>query len=69
MAKIKEAFIKEVLKQHTLGDISFSRMVEMINEEAERKLTATECNVFNRTECVFQYCPHPEECSKKCYLV
>jgi len=35
MARIKEAFIKDVLKQHSLEQISFSRMVELINEEAK----------------------------------
>ena len=37
MAKIKVAFMKEVLKQYSLEQISFSRMVELINEEAENK--------------------------------
>jgi len=68
MAKIKEAFVKSAMSGLSRGDISFSRMVEMLNEEAERKLTADEAGVFSRPECMFQYCPHPEECSKKCCL-
>jgi len=34
--KIKEAFIRDILLQQWRGDISFSRMVELINEEAKR---------------------------------
>jgi hypothetical protein len=66
MARIKEAFVKEVLKQHSLEQISFGRMVELINEEAERRPTADELGIFNRKECPFQYCPHPELCQEKC---
>jgi hypothetical protein len=40
VARIKEAFVKEVLRRHNLEHISFSRMVELINEEAERRPTA-----------------------------
>lgn len=49
MAKIKVAFMKEVLKQLSLEQISFSRMVELINEEAENK----DVCIHKQSECPF----------------
>lgn len=37
MARIREAFMKDVFKQYTLEEISFSKMVELLNTEARRK--------------------------------
>ena len=34
MARLKEAFVKDLLKQVIAEDISFSRFVERLNEEA-----------------------------------
>jgi hypothetical protein len=34
MIKIKESFIREVFKQFSLGEVSFSKMTELINNEA-----------------------------------
>ena len=62
MTKIKEAFVKEVMRQYVNEQISFSRMVEMLNEEANRDITAQEAGVFSQQECPFQYCPTPEIC-------
>ena len=36
MAYIKQSFIYEILKQYNLGEISFGRFCELINEEAKR---------------------------------
>ena len=66
MAKLKEAFVKDVMQQQSDGHISFSRMVEMLNEEAKRELTAEEAGLFARPECVYKYCPSPEQCKDKC---
>lgn len=49
MARIKEAFIKGVLKQYSLEQISFSKMVELINEEAENK----DICIHKQSECPF----------------
>ena len=69
MAKIKEAFMHDVLRQYTKEEISFSRMVELLNEEAERQLRPEKSpNVFSRPECVYHYCPTPELCKEKCKL-
>ena len=38
MAKIKEAFMHDVLRQYTKEEISFSRMVEILNEKAISQL-------------------------------
>lgn len=38
MARIKEAFVRDVLGQHLREEISFSRFVELLNEEASRKV-------------------------------
>jgi len=37
MRKITVAFMKDVITQHSRDEISFSRMVELINEEASKQ--------------------------------
>jgi hypothetical protein len=49
MAKIKVSFLKGVLKQYTLEQITFSKMVELINEEAENK----DVCIHKPSECPF----------------
>jgi hypothetical protein len=49
MAKIKVAFMKEVLKLLSLELITFSKMVELINEEAGNK----DICIHKQSECPF----------------
>ena len=39
MVKLKEAFIKELMEKQAKGEISFSRMVEIINAGANNNIT------------------------------
>jgi len=66
MAKLKEAFVRDVMNHFQAGEISFSKMVESLNKEAEREISADEAGIFNRHDCVFQYCPNPKLCQDKC---
>ena len=62
MARLTVAFVRDVINQQLTESISFSRMVEIMNEECDRK----EGSVFTRHECIFNYCPHPELCKDEC---
>lgn len=35
------------------------------NEEGDPRIT-NETEVFSRPECIFNYCPHAEDCKEKC---
>jgi hypothetical protein len=66
MAKLTVAFVRGVMNQQLAGGISFSRMVELMNEECERKEELKTTSVFTRHECIFNYCPNPELCKDTC---
>ena len=63
MAKLKVAFVKDLLTQVSKGDISFSRMCELMNEEASRKeepkVVAYEWHNHKTGHCYVDYVPHP----------
>lgn len=62
MAKITEQFIRDIF---TKG-LNVSEVVELINEEFERKDKHQATGVFARDECIYNYCPHPELCKDVC---
>jgi Ca2+-binding EF-hand superfamily protein len=66
MAKLKEAFVRDIMNHFQSEEITFYKMVELLNEEAKREVSADEAGLFSRHDCVFQYCPHPELCKDKC---
>jgi hypothetical protein len=66
MARIQEAFIKALLKEYQLEKITFSSLVELINQEAKREPSANGIGIFHRDECPFVYCPNPDLCQHNC---
>jgi hypothetical protein len=66
MAKLTVAFVRDIMNQQLAGGISFSRMVELMNEEHKRSEELKSSNVFTRHECIFNYCPNPESCKVEC---
>lgn len=64
MAKIKEAFMRKILTQYSAGNISFGKMVELLNDEAKREKQVT-CNHENS---VFDFVEQKFFCDNCGYL-
>lgn len=65
MARIKVSFMKDVLKRLSLEQISFSKMVELINEEAGNK----DIYIYKQSECPFTENIINEVTNPACFLV
>lgn len=64
MAKIITAYVSDLLQQHLQGVISFSRMVELLNEKAKehevnQQPIAYEYHNFKTGHCYVDYLPRP----------
>lgn len=65
MAKIITAYVSELLQKHLQGVISFSRMVELLNEKANgpesvQQPVAYEYHNYSTGHCYVDYLPQPE---------
>ncbi len=64
MAKIITAYVSDLLQQHLQGVISFSRMVELLNEKAKepevnQQPVAYEYHNLKTGHCYVDYLPRP----------
>lgn len=66
MADLKIDFVRDLLQRFNNKEMSIGKVVELLNEEAKREVTAEEAGIFYRKECCFKYCPSPELCQEKC---
>ena len=72
MAKIITAYVSDLLQQHLQGVISFSRMVELLNEKANgpepvHQPTAYEYHNLTTGHCYVDYLPRPGRGKKDGY--
>ena len=60
MARITVSFFRKAFHDFDKGKITMSRLVEMLNEEADRQPEPNQ--IYSHEKCVWEYCPHPNIC-------
>lgn len=72
MARITMSFYRDVVNEHHKEEITISRLVEKLNEEASRTQPTNENDntIFKREECSLNYCTAPSYCrnNNECIL-